>query len=388
MTENIISPKQGPEIALAHDWLVGLRGGERVLDRLARLFGPTTIYTLVDDRRFLTEAIAQCRIVTSPLQRCPGASGRARRWYLPLMPWAVGQLRVDRCDLLISTSSAVMQAVTPPPGVPHLCYCHSPARYIWEQGHDYALGAGGRVRAAGLGLVRSPFQRWDRAKSSGVTRFIANSRHTAERIERCYRRNAGVVYPPVRVDSFPLDQSVQREQWLLVVAALEPYKRVDLVINAANQARLPLRIVGTGSQQHRLAAMAGSTVDMLGHVDDAELCQLLQRAKAAVFPQVEDFGIAMVEAQAAGCPVVAFAGGGALDIVTIDTGELFDTQSTHALLAAIERLSQRVIEPTACRANAMRFQEKAFDAAILGQVSELLGAKAVGDQATASTSGD
>ncbi len=231
-------PHSGARIALAHDWIVGGRGGEWVLDRLARLFGPTRIYTLVYDGRPPTEAIAACEIVTSPLQRVPGARGRLRRVALPLLPWAVGRLEVEPCDLLISSSSAVMKSIRPPLGTPHLCYCHSPPRYIWDQAGDYAYGAGGAGRRLGLALIRHPFQRWDRSTAAGVTRFLANSHHTAGRIARWYGREAAVVPPPVRTDFYCPDPRVARESWLLVVSALEPYKRVDLAIAAANLRRM------------------------------------------------------------------------------------------------------------------------------------------------------
>jgi glycosyltransferase involved in cell wall biosynthesis len=359
-------------VALAHDWLVGMRGGERVLDRLARLFGPTDLYTLVDDGHPMTPAIAQCRVVTSPLQRLPGAAGRLRRHYLPLMPWAVGRLRVAPCDLVVSTSSAVMKSIVPPEGVPHLCYCHSPARYLWEQTEDYAIGAGGRVRAFGLGLLGPRLRRWDCATADRVTRFLANSAHTAARIRRCFDREADVVHPPVRTEYFTPDPAVERERWLLVVAALEPYKRTDLVVDAAARGGFGLKVVGTGSQAEALAARAGGTVEMLGHVDDARLRDLYRRARALVFPQQEDFGIIAVEAQAAGCPVIAARAGGAVETVTPETGVFMEETSVTGIVEAVEALDAAAIDPAACRANAERFSEARFDEAILDHVRSML----------------
>jgi glycosyltransferase involved in cell wall biosynthesis len=359
-------------IALAHDWLVGLRGGERVLDRLATLFGPTDLYVLVDDGRPLSAAISACRVVPSPLQRLPGATRVLRRFYLPLMPWAVGRLHVAPCDLLISTSSAVMKSIRPPAGTPHLCYCHSPARYLWEQTDDYGLGSGGRLRVAGLRAVRSRFQDWDRRTSASVTRFVANSTHTRDRIRRAYGRDATVVPPPVDVAWFDLDSKVSREDFFLVVSALEPYKRVDLAIDAANRARLPLRIVGDGSLEASLAARAGPTVALLGRVSHEELRGLYRRARALLFPQVEDFGLAAVEAQACGCPVIAYAAGGALDTVTPTSGWLIDEQTVPAWADAMRSVRGDSFDPLACRANAERFSSESFDAAILALASELL----------------
>ena len=369
---------------LAHDWLVGMRGGEWVLDRLARLFGPTDLYTLVNDGRFLTDAIAACNVITSPLQRLPGARGRLRRWYLPLMPWAVQRLRVrPDARLLISTSSAVMKAIVPPRvggcDVPHLCYCHSPARYIWEQSGDYRGGSRGGLRALGLRLARKRFQEWDRrtAQVGGrVTKFIANSEHTRRRIERCYEREAAVIHPPVRTEFYTPDESVKREPWLLVVAALEPYKRTELVIEAAKRGGWPLKVVGTGSQQSVLRALADRSgrgnVEFLGRVDDQMLRDLYRRARCLVFPQVEDFGIIAAEAQACGCPVAAYAGGGAMEIVTEHTGTFMREQSAEAIVAAVAELQGRRIDWSVCRANAMRFSEARFDRQILDEVDALL----------------
>jgi glycosyltransferase involved in cell wall biosynthesis len=345
-----------------------------VLDRLARRYGPADVYTLVTRPESLSDAIGRCRVVTSPLQRWPGAAGRLRRWYLPLMPWAVGRIEVAPCDLLISTSSAVIKALRPPPGAPHLCYCHSPARYLWEQTDDYAVGSGGRVRHLALRRAAGPFQRWDRRTCAGVTRFLANSRHTARRIERCYGREASVVYPPIDTDFFSPDPAVSRQDWLLLVAALEPYKRTDLPVEAANRGRLRLRIVGTGSQEAVLRKMAGPTVEFLGRVDALTLRKLYRGAAALVHPQVEDFGMAAVEAQATGCPVIALNAGGAAETVTRATGVLFEGQRVDALLDAVRFLQHRAFDPQACRDNADRFGADRFDRAIQRHVEDLLNA--------------
>jgi glycosyltransferase involved in cell wall biosynthesis len=319
-----------------------------------------------------TDAIEACNITTSPLQRLPGAAGSWRRQYLMLMPWAVERLKVQPCDLLISTSSAVMKSIQPPPGVPHLCYCHSPARYLWEQTEDYSVGSGGAMRSLGLRAIRRPFQEWDRRTAWRVARFVANSSHTAARIRRCFDREADVVHPPVRTDFFTPEANMQREDWLLVVAALEPYKRTDLVIEAANRAKVPLKIVGDGSQRAALQAMAGPHVQMFGRVDDEQLRSLYRRAKGLVFPQVEDFGIIAVEAQACGCPVIAYAAGGAMDIVRECSGVLFQEQTVDAIVNAIAAFRAEQFCDSACRANALRFSEDAFDDRIACIVKQMI----------------
>ncbi|MGI9014347.1 MAG: glycosyltransferase [Phycisphaerales bacterium] len=366
-----------PVVHLAHDWLVGMRGGERVLDRLAQQFGPTTIYTLVNDGRSLTTAIDACTVRTSWLQQWPGARSRLRRAYLPLMPLAVDRLRVQACDLLISTSSAVMKSIAAPNDVPHLCYCHSPARYVWEQRADYAHGRGGRVRSLGLRALSRRFQKWDVARAENVTHFLANSHHTAERIMRVYGRAADVVFPPVRTTFFTPDSSIEREDWYLAVGALEPYKRMDLAIQAALQGGLRLKVVGSGSQAKSLQQMISvsdrNVVEMLGRVDDLELRDLMRRARALIHPQQEDFGITAVEAQACGCPVIAYAGGGALDTVTDQTGVWFASQDVDALQDAVARFEREGRDSEACVAHAVRFSEYRFDEAMRESAGGLLG---------------
>jgi glycosyltransferase involved in cell wall biosynthesis len=292
------------------------------------------------------------------------------------MPWAVGRLRVAPCDLLVSTSSAVMKSIRPPPGTPHLCYCFSPARYVWEQTEDYAIGPGGLLRGAGLRAAQRRFQAWDRASAATVTRFVAISEHTRDRIRRCYGRDAEVVHPPVDTAWFDVDPSVPREDFLLVVSALEPYKRVDFAIEVANRARLPLRIVGDGSLAASLASRAGPTVELLGRVSEERLRDLYRRARALLHPQVEDFGIAAVEAQACGCPVVAYAAGGALETVVPASGLLVGEHAAPAWTAALASLDGRRFDPAACRANAERFATSVFDARIRALADELLAGSA------------
>lgn len=382
MNVNPGHPLRDHRIVLAHDWLVGLRGGEWVLDRLTRLFGPTTIYTLVNDHRPLTPAIDACRVVTSPLQHLPWASGSLRRWYLPLMPWAVERLKVEPCDLVISTSSAVIKSIKPPRDngrggrAANICYCFAPARYLWDQTDDYAAGARRGLRASGLRAYRSRFQKWDRRTADRVDLFIALSEHTRRRIREFYGRESVIVYPPVRTSYYTIDPNLPREDWFLVVAAFEPYKRTDLAIEAANRARLPLKVVGGGSQLQQLQAMAGPTVQMLGRVGDEQLRDLYRRARALIYPQMEDFGIIAVEAQACGCPVIAFGAGGALETVTEQTGVFFAVQTVEALREALEAMKGGTFNPQDCRENALRFDESVFDRAMVRYATELIAAPA------------
>jgi glycosyltransferase involved in cell wall biosynthesis len=361
-------------IALAHDWLVGMRGGERVLDRLARLAQertgePPPIYTLVADGKPLSPTLDTCPTTTSPLQSLPGATGRLRRWYLPLYPWAVGKLRPAACEILLSTSSAAIKGITPPPGAVHVCYCHSPARYIWSRPEQYGRG----LKRLGLALARRPFRRWDRRTCESVDHFVANSSYTAGQIAAYFGRESVVIHPPVRTEFFTPDPQIQRTDALVVVSALEPYKRVDIAIEAANRLGLPLLVAGDGSQFRRLHRLAGPTVTMLGRVDDETVRDLYRMSSAFVFPAVEDFGIAPVEAMACGTPVVALQAGGALDTVNDRTGVFFAEQSARSLGGALRQVAETRFDHDAIRRHAERFSEACFErrfAALLEQLEE------------------
>lgn len=392
-----------PRIALAHDWLCGFRGGEAVLDRLARLVArefprpptapPPRLYIMTDDGRPMNAAIDALPKTRSFLSRIPGGDTRLRRWLLPLYPRAVDglsrQLAADHArepiDLLISTSSAAIKGLRAPAGVPHLCYCHSPARYIWSQSAQYAGG----LRGVGLRLARERFKAWDRATAANVTQFVANSTHTAREIARCYQREAVVIHPPVRTEFFTPDPATPREDFWLCIGALEPYKRFDLAIDAAAIAGARLVIAGAGSHERALRARAAHTastsrranIEFAGRVSDAQLRDLYRRAAVLLFPQIEDFGIVAVEAQACGLPVVAAAtggAGGALDsVIHQQTGELIDDVSPANLAAAAQRASAAMLADPGtlarnCRANAERFSESAFDERMLAAINTLL----------------
>lgn len=370
-----------PRIALAHDWLVGMRGGERVLDRLATLFGPTDLFLMVHDasRRY-TPALDACIIHTSSLQRWPGAAGRLRRWYLPLYPRAVESLRLEpHFDLLISTSSAMIKAIMPPMRrdgrgrAPHLCYCHCPARYLWSLTEEYGSGGwAGHLRRAGFGVFGNRLRRYDRETCDRVDTFLANSAHTARAIESCYGREATVVHPPVDTGFFTPGPSIGRGEHFLVISALEPYKRIDLAIHAANALRVPLRIGGDGSQDGFLRRLAGPTVTFLGPLDNQQTRDEYRTARALLFPGIEDFGIVPVEAMACGCPIIALHRGGAEDWMTDRVGVRFEQQSAAALCEAMRQFESTAIDADACRRNALRFDVPTFDAAMQRQVARSL----------------
>ncbi len=397
----VLAPEPRPlRVALAHDWLCGLRGGEKVLEHIARVVlkrsrdqrpKSTPLYLMFDDGRPILPHIDQLRRIASPLMRIPAAL-KLRRWLLPLYPTAVGalsdQLARDHAeqpfDLLISTSSAAIKGLKAPPGVPHLCYCHSPARYVWSQRDQSAQSALARF---GLVAYSERFKGWDRATSQNVTRFIANSAHTAQQIRQHFGRTCDVLHPPVGTGFYTPGPSVRREDFWLVVGALEPYKRTDLAIEAAALAKKRLVVVGTGSArrdlQRRAAARIESRVEFLGRVPDEKLRDLYRRAELLLFPQIEDFGIIAAEALACGLPVVARRAGGALDIVTDGrNGTLFDDPTPAAVVAAAVRMSDRRDANTAaqCRARAEEFSIERFERGIAGLIDATLIDATVGER--------
>jgi glycosyltransferase involved in cell wall biosynthesis len=371
-------------IVLVHDWLCGYRGGEGVLERMVKIVRTyhdlAGLLVMFDDGKPVAPAIDATPRYVSNVGRWPFANPM-RRYLLGYYPKAMRSLsrkldamhRQKRIDLVISSSSCAAKGIRPPQGVPHLCYCHAPARYIYGQQAEYTRDFS--LRSIGLRYAAESFRRWDQISSSSdsVTRMLANSSHTAEQVTRAYERTAQVVFPPVRTDFF--SPSIERmglargEHWLYV-GALEPYKRVDLAILAANKLHHRLLIVGTGTMEKRLRALAGDTVEFLGRVSEEALREHYRSARLLLYPQIEDFGISAVEAQACGLPVVARRAGGAMDTVADGvTGSLFDSDSIDAIVPAIIRCPQRC--DAACRVHAEKFHESHFDAALLQHIDSL-----------------
>lgn len=344
-------------VALAHDWLTGMRGGERVLELLCEGFPGAPIHTLIHDPSRISPVINRHPVHTSPLQRIPGAA-RYYRYGLPLHPWAIRRFRPAPADLLLSTSHCVAKGLPRPPGARHLCYCFTPMRYAWTFYEEY-FGAN-PVKKALLQPVLRRLRAWDRAHSAEVDRFVAISRHVRERIRSFYDRDADVVYPPVDTDRCTPDAG-GHDGFDLIVSALVPYKRVDLAIAAYNESRYPLVVVGTGTGFAALREQAGPHITLLGWKSDADIVALYRRCRLLVFPGEEDFGIVPVEAQACGKPVVAYGRGGATEtVVDGETGVFFHEQTPAALLAAVERCAATDWDPVRLRAQAERFSIPRF----------------------------
>ena len=352
-------------VALVHDWLTGMRGGERCLEVFGELFPAADLYTLLHVPGSVSPAIENRRIVTSFIQRLPQAERRYRR-YLPLFPAAVRAFDLRGYDLVLSSSHAVAKGVRVPAGALHVCYCFTPMRYVWDLYGDYFGPRSGLATRLLMPPVAAWLRRWDRRTAAGVHQFVAISRFVADRIRRAYGRDADVIYPPVDVSRFRVDEAPG--EFYLVVSALTPYKRVDLAVEACNRLGRRLVVVGTGPEDRRLRALAGPTVELLGWRDDAQTAELYARCRALLFPPLEDFGITPLEAMAAGRPVIAFGEGGARETVVPPgegeppTGLFFARQTVEDLVDAIRRFeaSAHQFEPKALRRRAEAFDRPLF----------------------------
>ena len=366
---------QRARVALVHDWLITWRGGEKVLAAMAQLFPSAPIFTLFHDPKDMPASVESHRIVSSVLDRIPGARRRHRE-FLPLMPAAIRLLDVGEVDLVISSSHCVAKAIRVPRGAKHVSYVHAPLRYMWDRFDDY-FGPGKAslpVRMAARAL-RPALRTWDVLTSAGVDRFVTNSAHVAAQVARRYHRTARVIHPPVELERFvslPLEGSGEGG-YFLCLGALAPYKRIDLAIEAFRRSGRELWIAGSGQSGQWLTGLPPN-VKALGQVPDEQLPALYRNARALIFPGVEDFGITPLEAQACGRPVIAFAEGGALETVTQKTGVFFSEQTVDALLTALAQFDafEAGFEPADARAQAQGFSKDRFQRALLGELSAAL----------------
>ncbi|MFC0205272.1 glycosyltransferase [Novosphingobium soli] len=341
-----------------------MRGGERVLERLLHLFPEADIFTHVYDPARVSRAISARKVTTSFIQKLPGARRHYQK-YLPLMPMALEELDLRGYDLVISSESGPAKGVITAPDALHLCYVHSPMRYLWDHYHAYCEDAGAIDRAL-MPFLFHRLRTWDSASASRVDRFLANSRFIQRRIERAWGKASSVVHPPVDVELFAPSGEVGAGY--LWVGQLVPYKRPDLAVAAFNRLRLPLTLVGDGPMAARLRRMAGPTVTITPRLDFAALRKHYARCRGFVFTAEEDFGIAPVEVMASGRPVIAFGKGGALDtVLEHETGLFFHEQSVEALVDAVLRFEawHPGFEPAAAIRHARRFSPATFDAGLL-----------------------
>jgi glycosyltransferase involved in cell wall biosynthesis len=351
-----------PRVAVVHEWLTNPGGSEHVVLELLEMFPQAELYTSIYGPGPWPAPIAERDVHTSYLNRVPGAARHYQK-LLPFVSRAYRSFDLSGYDLILSSNHACAKNVITPPGVLHVCYCHTPMRYAWEkrflEGEE--IGTVGRLALpALLPLLR----RQDRAGSTSPDLFVANSRHVAERIERYYGRPSVIVNPPVDVERF-LGLAHDPEDYLLVFGRVVPYKRVDIAVAACARLGRKLKVAGGGRALEGVRAQAppGAEVEFLGKVSDAECDRLLSGARALLFPGEEDFGIVPVEAQAAGVPVIGYGVGGATETVLDGrTGVLFDEQSPAGLAGAIERFDGLTLDPDAARENARRFGRERFQA--------------------------
>jgi len=382
------------QVALVHDWLTGMRGGERCLEVFCELFPDATIFTLVRVPGAVSPRIEGMRIETSVLSRLPGIS-RYYRMFLPLFPLLVERFDLTGYDLILSSSHCVAKGVRVPRGALHACYIFTPMRYVWDLYDDYfGPGRASPLRRSLMAMFRRRLQRWDVAVATRVHHFVAISRHVADRVKRYYGREASIIYPPVDTSRFRIGQG--QGEFYLVVSAFAPYKRLDLAIEACNNLRRPLKIVGSGQDERKLRALAGPTVEFLGPRSDEDVASLYPRCRALLFPGLEDFGITPLEAMASGRPVIAYGRGGACETVIplktlpdtgthvaegkdgggttagAPTGILFAEQTVESLVAAMEEFEANSarFEPKALRDHALGFDRTVFKDHVASFVAE------------------
>jgi glycosyltransferase involved in cell wall biosynthesis len=362
-----------PRVVLAHDWLTGMRGGEKCLEALCRRWPDAWLYTLLHRQGTVAPIIEERRLVTSFLQHLPGVE-RYYRYLLPIMPFAADRWRVPECDLVFSLSHCVAKSVRPPRGVPHVCYCFTPMRYAWHQRQAYFNKVRlGRLRSAVVDRVLELLRRWDRQTAKRVTHFLAISHTVQKRIVECYDRPSTVIYPPVDTD-FYCPAPAPRESYYLAVSAFAPYKRLDLAVEACRRLGRQLVIIGKGQDERRIKALAAPRVTILGWQPDAVVREHYRRCRALLFPGEEDFGIVPLEAQACGTPVIAFGRGGATETTTPlhqrkraasqePTAVWFEEPTAQSLVEAIVRFEQRAndFNPLAARRQALRFSHRRFE---------------------------
>ena len=348
------------KLAIVHDWLTGMRGGEKALEVICERFPGAELFTLLHVRGSVSNTIERLPTHTSFIQRLPFAS-RHYRMYLPLFPTAIEQFNFDRFDLVVSLSHCCAKSIVHPGRAKHLCYCLTPMRYAWDQFEAYfGPQRVGRLRSALARPIMRHLARWDRETANRVDRYVAISHHVAGRIRRYYNREATVIYPPVDTSFYSPDSS-DPERYALIVSALVPYKRIDLAIDACRLAGVPLKIVGGGPERAALEHAANGGVEFLGRRSDDEIRMLYRRAGVVLLPGEEDFGIVPLEAQACGRPVVAYGRGGACETVVQNvTGFLVDEPAPEAFADAIGRAIDTPFDSGEIRRHAVRFSRTRF----------------------------
>jgi len=345
-------------VALVHDHLNQIGGAERVVLALHKIYPQAPLYTLAHDPKKIRDFFNGLDIQTSFIQRLPFSLSHLR-WYLGLMPAAIEAFNLAPFDVIISSASAFGKGAITPPRSLHICYCHTPTRYLWSDANAYVddLGGGALVKKI-LPLILNRLRMWDQLAAQRVDYFIANSRFVAGRIKRYYNRESTVIYPPVDVHNYPF---IEKGDYFVIASRLRPYKKVDIAIKAFNRLNIPLVVIGDGEEEAKLKKIAGSAIAFTGQIGEIEKKRLLAGALGFIHPQEEDFGIAAVEAMAAGTPVIAFGRGGARETVVEGiTGTFFEEQTWQSLADAVIRFRRLSFDYERIRDHAQQFSEERF----------------------------
>jgi glycosyltransferase involved in cell wall biosynthesis len=358
------------KIAFAHDHLFQVGGAEKVLAALTDIDSEAPIFTLINDPKITKKILKQKNIISSDLQKIPGIN-KFFKYFLVFMPRFWERTDLSGYDLVISSSSAFVKGVKTGHNNQHICYCHAPTRYLWDDKEEYIGNLPeGKLLKNFLPKLLNKLQNWDFSKAQEVDHFIANSQFIANKIKKHYKKDSIVIHPPVKVNDFEL--STETEDYYLIVSRLRPYKKVDLAVQAFNNLKLPLKIIGGGSELGKLKKLSHSNIEFLGEVSDEERNYYLSRCKAFIYPQIEDFGISALEAMASGRPVIAYGRGGALEtVVDGKTGVFFEEQTWESLAHKILRFDKKVFDPKVIREHAKNFDENKFKQKIINFIETL-----------------
>jgi len=356
------------KLAIVCDWLTNLGGAEKIILALHQLFPNAPIYTSIFNKEKM-QGFEDADIRTSYLQRFPLAKKR-HQLYLPLYPGIFERMDLSEFDIVISSSHSCAKGIITKPNTLHICYCHTPMRYAWEDNQLYLNSYTINITLKKIAqLYIHRLRLWDRLSADRVDNFIANSHYVQQRIFKYYRRSSTVIYPYVDVNDFSISHT--KENYYLAVGRLTPYKRFDLIIETFNQLGLPIKIAGTGIDLNKLKKMAKNNIELLGEVSNSELKNLYSKARALIFPQVEDFGITPLEAMASGCPVIAYAKGGALEtIIDRKTGLFFHDQSVESLKHAIYEFNKINFKYLNIRKHSEKFDREVFNKKIISFIAE------------------
>ncbi len=364
------------KVALIHDWLIRQRGGEKVLEHIARLYPESDIYTLFCDRKKISPYLASRNIKTSWLQYVPGI-GKVYPFLLPFFPWTIRLFNLKKYDLIISSSHCVAKGIVKPKEALHLCYCHTPIRYAWKFQKEYFKG---KIYGFLAIWILSWLKRWDYATAQEVDYYCANSFEVKKRIENYYQRDAEVIHPPVDLNSE--DSILEDRPFYLVLSALVPYKRIDLAVEAFNDLGYELKVIGTGPCLNELKQSSKTNIEFLGWVEDSVLKSYYANAKAFIFPGLEDFGITPLEAQIMGTPVIAFGEGGVTETVVpykedgvFYSGVFFESQDKESILHAVRQFESLTFDRKKIKEHALSFRGEVFDLKLKNWINDKMSQK-------------